>query len=1111
MFNSDNNIKAKHLVIRNENTSDVVVDLQLGSSAQINVARYKIDIDLPRWKDKKGNFKLEIEPEINMVEKNNLVIDTSYPMLEVGCSNFDDTNTNVVINDDSFVYVDVFFNMGTIIDCVDQGLSGFNIKYVLKCECKDETVVGPEGRIKVRLKDLAPAPEIIPEFTTLRYEAGIVEAKIRIKSSSDKLYAPRVSMRINEIYLDNGHDRLHIISIDRDGVKPIGVSKRPQGILGPDEGYHMTYINEKNVMNDISDSMLEMPIRIDIGKLPNPIDDYDEYNIVVDFDYWLNMNSNDPTTICNQRILLPLSVEKNKGLVGLQIDMEVQYASGYIMDGLIFGDYSISKDKPVYLNEDARGGYRVVMKNTATVRQVESPNAGIIIRRFTCDNLSYGDGCMAYQDNGDRVEIDKICSMRLSGCAINDGQSRIFPAESINIDWMFDGSNTRIAYLINKNGERVYASSVGIDVAFDYFVDETGNANPQDDEYTHFSGRISIPVELMPRSEWLGVDFGTSAVVALYGTGIDNEGNACDCIKNLENIKREGLRRLYKDRMMEEYRKMDSEKIFINSKIVVGDDYVNGEEVIDQFEDLNKAKIMFSPGAVFKYDHLLPSLKSMMGYQNVPWHDRNAPLVEKVYEMAYTQMFNLYLKGLSDGDPIEKIVMTYPNTFAVSHIKKLQKLAKQCLPSLRDDYIVTVSESDAVAYRYLMCRDNVPMINHFNNLNEPVCNWNYDIDKYVMVYDMGAGTLDITYFNKTEKDGVQTVDILGKFGINKAGNYLDYVLAEVIVDIIDEYDMKDSNGENKFRDYIDFRDNKLDIDTRAQLKNYVKDIIKPLMAQYETIDAIPEDLMLPEWEHQISGEKTLSSVPLRKVFGNKRFTNFVKEISIDVINNCDDSFGINKDSAVVLFSGRMSSMKIIRSAVISALQSKVKNVVDVDIASIDMFKNGDANVLKTAVINGAFNYVEYFIGGGAIRLAPRKPFYTRFCIIARDFHGSKVYSIVNNTMQEDKFQCTAQVDLTNVSALYLVQTYATRNEDIINDFNEDRNLTTVLGYRNTTNIRGMHAISVTVTCGSGEKFSEGIENVGLWIDHLESKMLPHENINSVAFRKSAWPIVFKSI
>ena len=85
---------------------------------------------------------------------------------------------------------------------------------------------------------------------------------------------------------------------------------------------------------------------------------------------------------------------------------------------------------------------------------------------------------------------------------------------------------------------------------------------------------------------------------------------------------------------------------------------------------------------------------------------------------------------------------------------------------------------------------------------------------------------------------------------------------------------------------------------------------------------IPEDLMLPEWEHQISGEKTLSSVPLRKVFGNKRFTNFVKEISIDVINNCDDAFGLNKDSAVVVFSGRMSSMKIIRSAVISALQSK---------------------------------------------------------------------------------------------------------------------------------------------------------------------------------------------
>lgn len=80
-----------------------------------------------------------------------------------------------------------------------------------------------------------------------------------------------------------------------------------------------------------------------------------------------------------------------------------------------------------------------------------------------------------------------------------------------------------------------------------------------------------------------------------------------------------------------------------------------------------------------------------------------------------------------------------------------------------------MSESDAVSAYYLQNWDS---FNKGRNISE---------DETVLVYDMGAGTLDITLFSKRKNEnGKIEVNILGKIGTGKAGNYLDYIISEII-------------------------------------------------------------------------------------------------------------------------------------------------------------------------------------------------------------------------------------------------------------------------------------------------------------------------------------------
>ena len=128
--------------------------------------------------------------------------------------------------------------------------------------------------------------------------------------------------------------------------------------------------------------------------------------------------------------------------------------------------------------------------------------------------------------------------------------------------------------------------------------------------------------------------------------------------------------------------------------------------------------------------------------------------ISSIFNEAYSALFKYFIFPESKDKSINKLVLTYPNTYTPAHLKVLERIALETFPKVRSGYLRFVSESDAVSAYYLQNWDS---FNKGRNISD---------DETVLVYDMGAGTLDITLFSKRlNKNGKIEVNILGKITI----------------------------------------------------------------------------------------------------------------------------------------------------------------------------------------------------------------------------------------------------------------------------------------------------------------------------------------------------------
>ena len=153
---------------------------------------------------------------------------------------------------------------------------------------------------------------------------------------------------------------------------------------------------------------------------------------------------------------------------------------------------------------------------------------------------------------------------------------------------------------------------------------------------------------------------------------------------------------------------------------------------------------------------------------------------------------------------LNKIILSIPNTFTPLHRDYIREIILAKFPEFSSEYIKFISESDAVAMYY--------SYNHLNNVSTK--------GEHILVYDMGAGTLDITYFKLYKQADQTCIKMIGKLGKITAGNYLDYILAKEVYSQIEKqktilkiFDFKATDVRNR--------------EAAISFKIFIKDIIKP--------------------------------------------------------------------------------------------------------------------------------------------------------------------------------------------------------------------------------------------------------------------------------------------
>ena len=332
---------------------------------------------------------------------------------------------------------------------------------------------------------------------------------------------------------------------------------------------------------------------------------------------------------------------------------------------------------------------------------------------------------------------------------------------------------------------------ISLNIDFDYVVDEKGQYNQKQLEWTPFHAVAEVELEKDPGSEWLCVDYGTSATVAVFGDGTDHNFT----LLQLNNRNKE----IINEREPERFRspRFEDGDYFLSSNIMLQSNIPSLDA-----ETYDKSLIYLSPSEprFHTKGYRLPYMKALAGYKSVPNSDNYShfkykvhesdkkvltfeenPLeVDKIFRATYRSLFKDYITNcIPQGKEVNKMVLTVPNTYTPHHIEFIRNIVKAEIPSLRSDYVWFVSESDAIAYYYIR---NWGRFNNTQREDEYVGQ-----TEHVLVYDMGAGTLDVTYLTIEHlASGDKNVSMLSKMGLNKAGNYLDFVLASTLVELYPE-------------------------------------------------------------------------------------------------------------------------------------------------------------------------------------------------------------------------------------------------------------------------------------------------------------------------------------
>lgn len=307
--------------------------------------------------------------------------------------------------------------------------------------------------------------------------------------------------------------------------------------------------------------------------------------------------------------------------------------------------------------------------------------------------------------------------------------------------------------------------------------------------------------------------------------------------------------------------------------------------------------------------------------------DESADNKRHISEFIASLYKSIFDRCSTEVSQIRKLVITYPNTYTIDMLDEIKSIMKERLGLTKEEQVVFVPESDAVAAYFFNQKildggflddDGIPITEH-----------------NVVFYDMGAGTLDLSLVSFiTSSNGSITARIINKLGVPLAGNYIDYIIYNTLLEgkFLHEK-IKDLPNTIKDLTSVIKRDLKFDDTKIGSNKQWLYDY-------YQDVFLNPQDIF--EMSYKDLFEKSFEK--FLETCGNDVFTYLIpKGMKVDTI----------------VFSGRGSQIEPLREKVLSSLRKWCRAGSEIRCETLlDTDNCGDC--LKTCVALGALKYQNYF-------------------------------------------------------------------------------------------------------------------------------------------------------
>jgi molecular chaperone DnaK (HSP70) len=436
---------------------------------------------------------------------------------------------------------------------------------------------------------------------------------------------------------------------------------------------------------------------------------------------------------------------------------------------------------------------------------------------------------------------------------------------------------------------------------------------------------------------WLAVDYGTSVVVAAYTNKNDN----------IPLLRLNGrFKELIDAYRLEEF-EGDVEPHMIRSSVLC-----NPEGSLDA-QTYSEALFRIPPTMkelVSRQKPIIHDLKSLIGRDIVPSEIVSSAFQEQfqkpsgnvlhingILKQVYAQLHSHFILPLLENskhkEELNQVILTVPNSFTYKQLDVITESMTNLGIDRENVYII--SESDAVACYYYD-------------------NWEAQKNdkEYVFVYDIGAGTIDITYFGiLRHPNGRTEMRIIGRMTKACAGNYVDYVLACALERL---FKQKQLGVELKEASILHSPDNTED------WKFWIRDHLKPNLARPEVIVPLDSRLLVVN----ASGTEGPVRIKTEKIVSSQEYQGFLNDATTDLV---DEFFNLYKHSGTewkrggkpiidaVMLTGRCSQVYLLKDRLYDAVKahSAVENPA---IRFMENIKH-----LKQSVLMGALIYARLFL------------------------------------------------------------------------------------------------------------------------------------------------------